>query len=936
MMSSRFRLHEPIEADDAKERFVFHDVPDDEVAHSKSAQPSPRNRCSPKQQPTLDGSTSIAEGALLQQRYEHEQRPPAPAHAAAETSKQVSISLRYVCRYVSTYRKRWELSRELLFYIPFLILFIFYEVIGLQVEHRFWLNRQVAGNLAEGQIGTKESIWQLRPGEVEGYHVMLDFTSIRNADEWHAWVHSVLLPELWDTGENPDANQTSPLSSRWIVGANRPLGSVRFRFLRVKGKSCRLNTDMFSSPLWSSVSYLNPQDGVGEGACYPPYDYDRINQSALVLMPSSVPRRSTVTHLPFVHCLTAGDSYLGRFSSYSCGGNVYDVPFSLSMNEARDELWRLRNSHQSSPAFGALHESLVDTRLIEVQFFTYTAALDLFTRVQCFTEVSVGGRLSSYVDATNFVLWTPSHAGFTAYFVFFMIVVFGYTLLIARHAREAHRQGEFVSTCLLSGWFFLDVVNLLIFYASFIVHMVWIGTSSANQVQVWSPSLAERDAYPQALESVAFLYQVELYFNVTNTILCFLKLIKFTSLNRSMSVVLRTLEEAKDSMLHILCIFLLVILAFAVGGTVFFGLSVPDSYGTVTRSFSSLLRLLVGDFDYSALRRVNSGIAGLFFWSYVILGLFLMLSFFVGTLAAVFDDVGSEVNEEKKRRRRLLQAARGVALNGGDDVRSNATTASVPLLLFKSPREALRRIATSVRRWVTAPYQLRKLHAALSAYRLEPTTQPSPSSSPVRSPSASSPASAESTTHRMVCRHDLRRLLEAHCGDPASSQVEDELLDLFWSAAYENYAFDHDVCAQEAFDENRELLKAAIDVVLHELFGLSSKKAAPADNDRDAAARSPVSNPYEDTQGGEVSSVWRELEERATGGSASDRATARHSAVKAILASASAAKEALQVRDMLLCEDRVMEQLASIDIAVARLEGNVMKAAAVVVERCAN
>ncbi|CUI14575.1 membrane-associated protein, putative, partial [Bodo saltans] len=576
----------------------------------------------------------------------------------------------------------------------------------------------------------------------------------------------------------------------------------------------------------------------------------------------------------------------------------------------------------------------IETRLAVVEFFTYTPALNLFSSFKSFTEVTIGGRIETYVQSQNFKLWTPHLAGYTVFFVIFMISVLLYSFALVRNVRRAARVGALWSQCLFSGWFFLDVANVLIFYAAFVVHIVWIAQSVSTNVQVWYPTLEQRDAYPQELEFVLFLYQMEQYFNATNTVLCFLKLIKFTSLHSDVSAVIGTLQRAKDTMLSVLIIFLLVVLAYAVAGTIVFGTFLPDDYSTVTKSFSSLLRLLVGDFDYESMRLVNGAIAGLFFWSFVILALFLMLSFIVGLLASEFGEERERIDESKKRTLQQEEHDKRLREEAGDAHHRPPSLSTRFKLWCKAlraaPKDTIQERFDVILLWMRAPRYMRRLERALVEYTAAEASK-------FTAATAGLDARVVAKKRKQLRRHRVtaERMIDI-VTEYRKKPIPRSLVANFWTRATAEMSYDKEVCDDNADDVALQSMKDAVDHVLTDLFGLvavgsrdgtlanaelehyrSSKTLWNSIQDTAAAAPGGASTAADDTQ------AERTADGNGTSATEGEGAQRRQ---QYSLNSTAAAHEALQVRDALLHEEQLQTQLRALDTMVSRLELCVLEA----------
>jgi len=130
-----------------------------------------------------------------------------------------------------------------------------------------------------------------------------------------------------------------------------------------------------------------------------------------------------------------------------------------------------------------------------------------------------------------------------------------------------------------------------------------------------------------------------------------------------MGVVTRTLSSCFAQLMPLLTVFLLVTLTFGILGHISFGYHVV-AFSTVWRSFGSVLEMLIGlgpDFDdlsshcdfsttvFSTDKICYASIV-LYFWSYVIMNMILVLNMVLAVVFAVYDDVTETMREEKKKK----------------------------------------------------------------------------------------------------------------------------------------------------------------------------------------------------------------------------------------------------------------------------------------------
>eukprot|EP00929_Paragymnodinium_shiwhaense_P098005 TRINITY_DN59571_c0_g1_i1.p1 TRINITY_DN59571_c0_g1~~TRINITY_DN59571_c0_g1_i1.p1 ORF type:complete len:989 (-),score=220.50 TRINITY_DN59571_c0_g1_i1:124-3057(-) len=121
-------------------------------------------------------------------------------------------------------------------------------------------------------------------------------------------------------------------------------------------------------------------------------------------------------------------------------------------------------------------------------------------------------------------------------------------------------------------------------------------------------------------------------------IVIMLRLFKAFSAQPRLALVTDTLAKASSDLFHFSIIFLSIFMSFAVMGTIVFGRELPD-FTTVSRTTVTLFNALMGEFDVDTMRVVGRWKSFLFFASFMISVLFVMLDMLVGLLMDTYEAV---------------------------------------------------------------------------------------------------------------------------------------------------------------------------------------------------------------------------------------------------------------------------------------------------------
>jgi hypothetical protein len=557
----------------------------------------------------------------------------------------LKMPLKFVIETLESRVEETELTRELIVYIPFLVMFIFLYMTGADTEQAYWARAQLGGQLATGQLPTLESYgWPLNPLQVEDYHISFMLPQVRNAQDWHMWFQSQVLDFWWDL----DDENASQLANSFVQGSNLKFGAMRVRTLRMRDNSCELNAELTA---WN----YSKGDGVGGGTlremrkCWAKYEDGKLNRSSIG--PASDPH-----FMPFIDCSRASKQDLfGYVDRYPCLGNMIEFPTMLSRFEVKAIAEKLRG--KAGYNLGTLSDAdLADgygeddllfhpfaTRAVIVEVFSYLPFIDQFQAYKVLTEITPGGRFVHFMQVNTFRIWSlDSGIDYfnTIYFFIFYLFVFYYVAKFINGAARSFAQSRFVEF-LINFWNFWDFVNLSCFMAVFVCRIAWIRSSSA----LHDSQLLATTSYDDRLDFIALLFNLQLWLNAVNTIISFLKILKFIELNPTLNIVTRSLAAAQQSLIGVLIIFVIVILSYGITGVAIFSNGVED-FRDLATAMSTLMRMLIGDFNYIALRDENRFAAPLFFWSFMILGLFLILNFIIGIILEAFEDESERTRAE--------------------------------------------------------------------------------------------------------------------------------------------------------------------------------------------------------------------------------------------------------------------------------------------------
>eukprot|EP00759_Apiculatamorpha_spiralis_P036350 PhF_6_TR36531/c0_g1_i2/m.53844/K04990/PKD2L1; polycystin 2L1 len=525
--------------------------------------------------------------------------------------KQQVVSLEFAIQETERQVVAQSMYFELGVFIPFVILFVFFFLQERNMEANYYTIRSVRyhvqypkfattpNNVAtfQGQIAT-ESMINLAPDHT--------YADVGNAGDWLQWLMEGFVENTYFCKTDPD----TAYQILTPMGQNIHIGAARIRTIRVRNDSCSFLSD---------ISPSDPNSPFRQNfGCYAPH-----SKEAEVTSQFCNIDYSDQTH-------TFGETTTAREGVYHPGGFIKMLPFNISCNDARAVVQTLMDCN------------FVDnkaTRFATLEFFIYTPQTDTYQSIKYFTEVLPGGAWVAQYKLRSFQARTLRYESqmildffFLAYVLYYCITYF-YAMIrsiITKQWREFF----------FDPWNFLEIGNLTTFGFVYVMRFQWWYLSDQANLKLPGPP-----TYPEALEDILIAYSAQVYANSINVLLTFIKLFKYVRVIESLSVLTKTIALAGSDIIGILILFGFVIVGYSLCALTLYGSNMEDfrSFGMCV---STLLRMLVGNFDYPSMHEINRYLTGFFFWTYVIIALFLLLNFLIAVLSDAFAEVSGKARSE--------------------------------------------------------------------------------------------------------------------------------------------------------------------------------------------------------------------------------------------------------------------------------------------------
>lgn len=322
-------------------------------------------------------------------------------------------------------------------------------------------------------------------------------------------------------------------------------------------------------------------------------------------------------------------------ATYPGSGYVMDLPLNGSV--ARDLLQQLESDRFIDLA----------TRALVLDFTVYNAYLRLFNIVQFTFEFPPTG--GTYVQQSDIVLnlfrYSPAN---TPRIVLELLLVAYIVRRCTVQLRIMYRHGV-IRVLRSSIWQVLTTLHLLVFLTVIAVRLYVIdqvyGTLSGQIASAISS--ASLDSVP-TFQRLARLQYVDDLLNSINAALVWLKLLQYAQVSKRMCLLFRMLHRASVDFGWFLVYFLVCIGAFAQVGFLLFGLDV-HSFRSFGVAMLTLLQAVAGDLDYSALVGAHAVLGPVFYISFYLVLLLILLNVFLAILNDAYLQTITEQEEDDEQ-----------------------------------------------------------------------------------------------------------------------------------------------------------------------------------------------------------------------------------------------------------------------------------------------
>ncbi|CAG9826843.1 unnamed protein product [Diabrotica balteata] len=320
--------------------------------------------------------------------------------------------------------------------------------------------------------------------------------------------------------------------------------------------------------------------------------------------------------------LTKSLKYRGKITTYGGGGFFTELSTTKFETKAiikklKDNLWITRG-----------------TRAVFVDFSVYNANLNIFGVAKLVFEFpSTGGVIpSDHIRTVSLIQFQTKWD-----LVILISKVFSYIFIFYYIVEEIREMMYFRGSYFLRFWNYVDLAIIALMVTGLILYLIiMLKVPSAIETIKKNPKWYGNLEYVNDLEQKRT--------NILAIALCliYLKAFKFLNFNRTMGQLNNTLNRCALDILGFSMMFFIIFFAYAELGYLLFGHQV-ENFSTFSVSMFTLLRTILGDFNYPEIEEANRILAPIYFVTYIFLVFFVLLNMFLAIINDTYSDVKTEI-----------------------------------------------------------------------------------------------------------------------------------------------------------------------------------------------------------------------------------------------------------------------------------------------------
>ena len=453
-----------------------------------------------------------------------------------------------------------------------------------------------------------------------------NFFDVRSQDEIWEWIEGPLLQALY---KNYDI--TGNLKRRdWLdytAQTLRVVGGVELRQLRMRNDSCTLRRRVEHGTRYDTkakVCYNRWTNNKGvEKRPFGPRGIFKYTEGL-----SRIYGRPGSGKGPWVQYAYGTGGYVQRLPLQSLLH-----PFSKSTNTTAENILNNLKSRRW------LDES---SRLVAVEFALFNTMTELLSACLFTFEILPSGYVQPYalIRTLNPVLVDFDGGRFKPLLrLFFEISVFLLTMLL--FVREARRLARTRPISRYISW--ENVIEVIHMSCQFWFFFVWyISVVGDEKLRNFDASSQKFVSYIEVAENMYLCWQIAAFVMIISSV----KLFKFLSLSRRMSVLWLSLDVALGDIAAFGFALMIIIMGFAFSGQYVYGAH-DEEFNTFGKSCVTMFRGLIGDIDVDRIQSVAPIFTVILYVVWSLLTKVIALNMFIAIVTRAFDHVSDDSQGER-------------------------------------------------------------------------------------------------------------------------------------------------------------------------------------------------------------------------------------------------------------------------------------------------
>lgn len=498
--------------------------------------------------------------------------------------------------------KKNKLYYNLLIYLFFLFVFcmINFQMINI---HKSFEQNDVLKELL---------IWEEFPynfdtsiNSFSGPMIEKNVYDVKTHEELIEWIEGPFFDNIYSTEYYNDKSKNN--KTFLLGGFNKIINRIQIRQNRVKVKIC--------------------PDFINDDKYHCSYEYSKNNENR---------NKWIIGNNSYYHYNNMSDMYGISGFGYDYGNNGYEIILPLDKIKAKKIIEELKN------------DLWIDyqTRTVSINLNVFNPNTNLINVVRILFELSENGRISLLLRF--FTMPYTIYKGIQGTLMMCGQII--YSLFILYYIWEEIidiKLANNICLYLTDFWNILDIANLTMHILTIIAYINWFQDFSVIDNQ---KILLQQDRYID-LFNLAQKYYTIAVFSAFNAFIGFLKIFKYLQLSHRLNVLWVTLKKAFWDIISMFIVFMLIILGFSTTGHLIYGSNMIE-YHSIISSISTVLRLSIGEINYSELLKVNSYFTPVFITSYIFMVVFVMMNMFIAVISEYFIRVKLIENETKNKQKK--------------------------------------------------------------------------------------------------------------------------------------------------------------------------------------------------------------------------------------------------------------------------------------------